>query len=190
MRLEALPGIQAASLYSFGLLSGSGWSDRVLTEGYLPAPDEDLTCQGMLVGPRFFETLGIKILSGRDFTQLDERAAGALNGPAPQVAVINEAMACGDFFLHHSESCYSVCSLGERILANRSFKATDKQSLAVAKLLAVPFPVALKVRQDALVFGVRAQVVPVLVALEPWVVVVAYFVCTAQPSERCFFLAQ
>src|SRR5437016_7281064 len=80
-RLEALPGVQAASLYGFGLLSGSGWSDRVLTEGYLPTPDEDLICQGMLVGPRFFETLGIKIVSGRDFTQLDDRAAGVTNGP-------------------------------------------------------------------------------------------------------------
>jgi len=34
-RLEALPGVQAASLYGFGLLSGSGYSDRVLAEGYV-----------------------------------------------------------------------------------------------------------------------------------------------------------
>jgi predicted permease len=92
-RLETLPGIQAASLYSYGLLSDSGWSDRVLTEGYAATPDEDLTCQGMLVGPRFFETLGIKLLSGRDFTQRDDRAASGPSGPTSQVAVINEAMA-------------------------------------------------------------------------------------------------
>ena len=61
LRLEALPGVQTASLYGFGLLSGNGWSDRVLAEGYVPTPDEDLTCQGMWVGPKFFETLGIKI---------------------------------------------------------------------------------------------------------------------------------
>jgi len=42
-RLEALPGVQAASLYGFGLLSGNGWSDRVLAEGYVATPDEDLT---------------------------------------------------------------------------------------------------------------------------------------------------
>jgi predicted permease len=92
-RLEALPGVQAASLYGFGLLSGNGWSDRVLTEGYAATPDEDLTCQGMLVGPRFFETLGINILSGRDFTPQDDRAASGPSGPTSQVAVINEAMA-------------------------------------------------------------------------------------------------
>ncbi|PYL00091.1 MAG: hypothetical protein DME19_06325 [Verrucomicrobia bacterium] len=92
-RLEALPGVQAASLYGFGLLSGNGWSDRVLTEGYVATPGEDLTCKGMWVGPKFFETLGIKILSGRDFTLQDDRAAGVTNVTTPQVAVINEAMA-------------------------------------------------------------------------------------------------
>jgi predicted permease len=92
-RLEALPGVRAASLYGFGLLSGNGWSDRVLAEGYVATAGEDLTCQGMWVGPKFFETLGIKILSGRDFTQQDDRAAGVTNVTTPQVAVINEAMA-------------------------------------------------------------------------------------------------
>jgi predicted permease len=92
-RLEALPGVQAASLYGFGLLSGNGWSDRVLAEGYAATPGEDLTCQGMWVGPKFFETLGIRILSGRDFTQQDDRAASVTNAAALQPAVINEAMA-------------------------------------------------------------------------------------------------
>src|ERR671931_611 len=89
--LEALPGVQAASLYGFGLLSGNGWSDRVLTEGYVAKPGEELTCQGMWVGPKFFETLGIKILSGRDFTRQDDRTTGVTN-TTTEVAVINEAM--------------------------------------------------------------------------------------------------
>ncbi len=92
-RLEALPGVQAASLYAFGLLSGNGWSDRVLAEGYVATPDEDLTCQGTWVGPKFFETLGIKILVGRDFTQQDDQGDRATNATASTVAVINEAMA-------------------------------------------------------------------------------------------------
>jgi putative ABC transport system permease protein len=74
-------------------LSGNGWSDRVLTEGYVATPGEDLTCKGMWVGPRFFETFGIKMLSGRDLTLQDDRAAGVTNVTTPQVAVINEAMA-------------------------------------------------------------------------------------------------
>src|SRR6266404_2557777 len=47
----------------------------------------------MWVGPKFFETLGIKILSGRDFTLQDDRTASATKVTTPQVAVINEAMA-------------------------------------------------------------------------------------------------
>jgi predicted permease len=92
-RLEALPGVQAASLYGFGLLSGNGWSDRVLAEGYVATPEEDLICYGMWVGPKFFETLGIKVLAGRDFTAQDERFTNGTNVSSPRVAVINETMA-------------------------------------------------------------------------------------------------
>ena len=96
-RLEALPGVQAASLYGFGMLGGSSYSDRVLPEGHAPVQEENLICSGMWVGPRFFETLGVKILSGRDFTASDERLAGLTNKPAPRVAVINETLARRNF---------------------------------------------------------------------------------------------
>jgi predicted permease len=89
--LEGLPGVQTASLYGFGLLSGNGWSDRVVAEGHVATPGEELTCQGTLVGPRFLETLGMRMLSGRDFTAQDGLAAGLTNAPLP--AVINQTMA-------------------------------------------------------------------------------------------------
>lgn len=50
---------------------------------------------------------------------------------------------------------------------------TAAPTSACAKLPAVSFPVALDIRQDALVAGVRTQFTPVFVALEPWVIVVA-----------------
>jgi putative ABC transport system permease protein len=94
--LEALPGVQAASLYGFGLLGGNSYSDRVVPEGHVPAPEENLICHGMWIGPKFFETLGIKVLSGREFTPQDERAAGT-NATTPRVAVINETLAKRNF---------------------------------------------------------------------------------------------
>lgn len=88
-RLEALPGVRAASLSTFYLLSGGGWSDRIGADGYIVRPDEDLECHGMMVSPRFFETLSTPILMGRDLAAQDERSTPN----APRTALINQTMA-------------------------------------------------------------------------------------------------
>jgi predicted permease len=91
-RLAALPGARSASLSKWGLLSPNSWGNQVLVDGYTPRSDEDLRCYGQIVGPRFFETFGIPLRSGREF--------GPQDGPtAPRVAVINETMA-RQFFGH------------------------------------------------------------------------------------------
>jgi len=91
-RLAALPGARSASVSKWGLLSPNSWGNQVLVDGYTPRSDEDLRCYGQIVGPRFFETLGIPLRSGREF--------GRQDGPtAPRVAVINETMA-RQFFGH------------------------------------------------------------------------------------------
>ena len=93
-RLESLPGVRAASFTSIPLLTGSGWSDRFVPEGYAPESDEKLTFHGMRVGPRFFETMDIPLLLGRDFTARDTKQDGKRAEPsAPSVAVINQSLA-------------------------------------------------------------------------------------------------
>jgi predicted permease len=98
-RLEALPGAQSASL-----LSGGGVSFNVSVPGYAQAPDENMSCSEMAVGPRFFETMKMPILAGRDFGPQDERPPAPPNnqpgapvlgmaGAPPLYAVINQAMA-------------------------------------------------------------------------------------------------
>ena len=91
-RLEALPGVRAASLFNFGFLSGNSWTDRVLAEGYQAEPGENLECAGALVGPRFFETFGMTFLSGREFGPQDQSPLASTNA-APRTAVVNQAMA-------------------------------------------------------------------------------------------------
>src|SRR6266540_2069776 len=106
-RLEALPGVQSASMSNFGLLSDNNFTDKVTVEGYTPQPDEDMVCSGMVVGPRFFETMGIPLQFGRDFSPQDEqppataqtanqaeaRGAGNAARSMPRVAMVNQAMA-------------------------------------------------------------------------------------------------
>ena len=66
-RLESLPGARTASLSHVGLLSGSRTTNDILVEGRAPRPDEDVKCFQLWVGPKFFTTMGIPLLQGRDF---------------------------------------------------------------------------------------------------------------------------
>jgi predicted permease len=64
-----------------------------MPEGYTPAPGEEWHCKGVCAGPRFFETLGIEVISGRDFKTQDEMPVGVTDSAARRVAVINQSMA-------------------------------------------------------------------------------------------------
>jgi len=105
-RLEALPGTRSASLLSFPLLGGSSITNRIAVPGREPQPGEEAVCHQLWVGPRFFETMGIPLLSGRDFTRQDERPddpsptapeKDTVKRPSaavvPVSAVINQSMA-------------------------------------------------------------------------------------------------
>ncbi len=84
--LEAEPGVTSVSLAAEPLMTDSNTSSTVRVEGYEAKDDEDMNPNFNYVGPRFFETLGIARIGGRDFTDAD-----AL--PAPKVAVVNETFA-------------------------------------------------------------------------------------------------
>ena len=84
--LAAIPGVTAVTASLVPLLSGSNWGTGVTVQGFAAGPDTDTHSNFTEVGPRFFETLGIPMVAGREFTRAD--AAGA-----PKVAVVNEAFA-------------------------------------------------------------------------------------------------
>ncbi len=84
--LRAIPGVQAASLSSDSPISG-GWDQLgLVVEGYQPREGERVDAQASLVSSDFFRSLGISLISGREFNDQD-------TGGSPKVAVINEKMA-------------------------------------------------------------------------------------------------
>jgi predicted permease len=97
-RLEALPGAHSATLSYFSLLGGAGLSFNVTVPDFPQPPDVNSECDSMAVGPRFFETMKMPILYGRDFGPQDERPIPAaspqsVTGAPVLYAVINQSMA-------------------------------------------------------------------------------------------------
>ncbi|HTD59871.1 MAG TPA: ABC transporter permease [Gemmatimonadaceae bacterium] len=84
--LGAIPGIRGVATGLVALLAGNNWGQNVSVEGFKKTPDTDDNTSFNAVSPKYFETLGIPIIAGRDFTASDNRAA-------PKVAIVNEAFA-------------------------------------------------------------------------------------------------
>jgi macrolide transport system ATP-binding/permease protein len=86
-RLRAVPGIESVSLAHPLPLDAFDESTNVIPEGYVPRSDHEVNFAGLsYVGPRYFETMGTRIVAGR---AIDERDDSSSRG----VAVINETMA-------------------------------------------------------------------------------------------------
>jgi len=86
-RSTAIPGIRSAALAFFGSLSGSGGSGCCFsTDGFTPRNRQDQQASLDYVSPGYFQTLGIPLLAGREFSFRD-------TANSPNVAIINETMA-------------------------------------------------------------------------------------------------
>ncbi len=92
-RLEAVPGIESASLAK--TVPPNDWSDRVsiFYEGQAPPQealrgrdDLGLRVDANIIAPHYFRTLGIPLFQGREFTDRDKEGN-------PYVAIISEKLA-------------------------------------------------------------------------------------------------
>ena len=84
-RLLAVPGVEEAALASWfplGLFGCKG--SGVFVEGYLRSAGEDPTYEFAIVSSRYFATLRIPLVAGRDFTDADQMGS-------ERVAIVNEA---------------------------------------------------------------------------------------------------
>jgi predicted permease len=84
--VAAIPGVQLVSQSVIPLLDGSDSSANVSVQGFDAPPDADTDANTSAVGPRFFSTLGIPLVAGREFTPADSEVS-------QHVAIVNEAFA-------------------------------------------------------------------------------------------------
>jgi len=85
-RLQAIPGVRSASLSWNPPVAGGGSSRTVSVEGRAPGPEADREIYLNWVAPRYFETLGVPLIAGRDFDSHD-------TPESPRVVIINQTMA-------------------------------------------------------------------------------------------------
>ena len=85
-RVSVLRGVAIASLTDWVPMSFQRKTADAYPDGYVPRPHESLEVRRADVTPRYFETLGIPIIEGRDFTQAD-------NEKAPRVLIVDQTSA-------------------------------------------------------------------------------------------------
>jgi macrolide transport system ATP-binding/permease protein len=87
VRVRALPGVESAAFArAIPLGFGSFSSTSIAVDGYQVPPEEQPTVEYNEVGPDYFVTMGIPLVSGREFRRADHENAAL-------VAVVNETMA-------------------------------------------------------------------------------------------------
>ena len=103
-RVRALPGVESAAYGRVTPFSYRSYATApIAVDGYQPAPNEQPTLEYNEIGPDYFRTMGIPLISGREFTRAD-------NETSLPVAIVNDVMV-NQYW--HGES-----PIGERLQVN------------------------------------------------------------------------
>ena len=81
--VERVPGVQSASLSAISPLAGMRWNGDVSIEGYEWKEGAERAVDMNAVGPRFFETMGIQVVLGREFMRRGQPGRRARAPRAP-----------------------------------------------------------------------------------------------------------
>lgn len=83
--VSSIPGVERVALSLFSPMSGGSWGEGVSIEGQ-PAPglNADMASGWDRVSPGYFDTVGTKLIDGREFTRADD-------AKSRDVAVVNQA---------------------------------------------------------------------------------------------------
>jgi putative ABC transport system permease protein len=84
-KLNQIPGVESATLSRYRLVTSRPYR-KISVEDSRARGNDDHEVFCVPVGPRFFDTMGIRLLMGRDFSMAD-------TANAPKVAIVSESMA-------------------------------------------------------------------------------------------------
>lgn len=84
--LVGLPGVVAVGSTTDPVIAGNNSQGNISVEGYQAGPDENTDVEVAGISPGYLESLGIKLLAGREFTVADTKGSA-------KVGMINRALA-------------------------------------------------------------------------------------------------
>jgi len=84
--IQAIPGVRSATMSQVRLLSGNSYTTGVYMEGAPLDAASSIGVHRMIVRPNFIETVGMRLLLGRNLNEYDVKTSA-------KVALINDAMA-------------------------------------------------------------------------------------------------
>ncbi|HXX24542.1 MAG TPA: ABC transporter permease [Terriglobia bacterium] len=85
-RISGVPGVLSAAFSDASLPGQGGWGDTVSTMAAASSPDAGVMAEEAMVSPRFFATLGMGLLRGRNFEDTDDEHH-------PHVAILSSSLA-------------------------------------------------------------------------------------------------
>jgi predicted permease len=94
--LKAIPGVRSVGLAFVRILENNESDSWLTIEGYHPKATETPDAYMNWIGPGYFQTLGVPILAGRDFTEKDterQRHGEKPDDTEPRVVMVNEKFA-------------------------------------------------------------------------------------------------
>lgn len=86
-QLRAMPNVKAAGTATVQVLAGDEWDSSMHVEGHQAKDGEDMQAFMNSVSPGYFDTMGVRLLEGRDFRTSDQKEGDW------SVAVVNRKFA-------------------------------------------------------------------------------------------------
>ena len=84
-RMAAIPGVRSVGTSEIAMLTGDDEGANITVEGGVQLPEDQQDVNYIVVSPGYLSTLGVPLLSGREFTEID-------GATSPKVAIVSEAM--------------------------------------------------------------------------------------------------
>jgi predicted permease len=89
-RIERLPGVSSAGFTGVGLLTGGSWNSTMTIEGGSARPADRVVTHNNPISPGYFTTMGMKVVTGRDFDARDEKMGPVARDAPPAVVIVNQ----------------------------------------------------------------------------------------------------
>jgi predicted permease len=160
-KLRALPGVDSVTIMEERLGSWSSDNSDMMVDGKLPdaANGTSRTVRSNVIGPDFFRTLGVPVLTGRDFADSD-------TATSPHVGIVNELFAKrflpNQDPLGHSigtdDGKYQMTIVG--VVKDHKYRSISEEPIPMAWYMYAQIPITGKMHVELRVRGEPLAILP------------------------------